>query len=256
MDLATIVGLLIAWALVIGSILLGPNAMIFLNLPSALIVVGGCIAVLIVRFDFAEIKTLISVILKSIKKPVIAKPRDIITKVVELSNISRREGILALEKQQIEDPFLQKGVNYCVDGAEADKIEEILAMEIEYIEDRHSMFSGMLASVADAGPAFGMIGTLVGLVQMLTAMDDPKSIGPAMAVALLTTLYGSLIANAFALPLKDKLDFRTKEELLVKQIIKSGVMGIHHGENPRMLEETLESFIAPNKRTSGKDGEG
>jgi len=256
MEVATLLGTILAMAFILGAILTGASPLIFINIPSLLIVVGGTFSVLLMRFTFPDIKNLGKVIGNAFKKPSYSQPQEVIQKFIELSNISRREGILALEKQQIDDPFLQKGINYCVDGAEAEKIEEIMSKEIEYLEARHSGGAQILDATGDAAPAFGMVGTLIGLVQMLSAMDDPKSIGPAMAVALLTTLYGAIIANALAIPLKDKLDIKTADEVLTKEIIKSGVLGIHHGENPRLLGETLESFIKPSLRTGGEGGEG
>lgn len=254
MDLSTVFGVVLSAAFIIGAILVGQAPDIFINLPSGLIVIGGTFAVILIRFTFADLKNLGKVLGVAFKNPENDDPKLLINKFIELSNISRREGILALEKQQIDDMFMKKGINYCVDGAEAEKIEEILAKEIEYIETRHETCAKILDAMGTSAPAFGMIGTLIGLVQMLTSMDDPKSIGPAMAVAILTTLYGAIIANGFAIPLKDKLDLRTSQEILKKEIIKAGVLGIHHGENPRLLGETLESFISPRLR-AGDDEE-
>ncbi len=248
MDLATLIGLVVALALVVGSIVIGPSAIIFLNAPSALIVIGGSLGVLLARYNFDDFKKLIKGVKIAFKPQAFGSPQEVIQRFIDLSVISRREGVLALEKQQIEDPFMKKGIDYCVDGADKEKIEEVMTREIEYLEVRHEKIAGMLSSWEDAAPAFGMIGTLIGLVQMLSAMDDPKSIGPAMAVALLTTLYGSFIANVIAAPLKTKLELRTNEELLLKEIIKAGVLGLQHGENPRLLGETLESFISPDLR--------
>ncbi len=201
------------------------------------------------RYDFEDIKNLFNAIFITLKSPKITPPQELISQFIDLSLLARREGILALDKHSFSDSFMKKGINFCVDGAEADKINEILSKEIENIEIRHEKNEKMLDSLNTAGPAFGMIGTLIGLVQMLTAMDDPKTIGPAMAVAILTTLYGSLFSNLLCMPVRDKLNMRTKQELLNKEIIKEGVLGIHHGENPRILSEILETYIAPNMRS-------
>ncbi len=245
MDIATLSGFGLALLLIIGSIAIGPGPLVFINVPSALVVIGGTIAVTILQFSFDDMKVLIKIIGVAFKKPTYDSPRVLIDKFIELSNISRREGILALEKQQVDDPFMKKGIDFCVDGAETEKIEEILSKEIDYFAERHDKGGKMLDGIKEYAPAFGMIGTLIGLVQMLSAMDDPKSIGPAMAVALLTTLYGAFMANVFAGPTKTKVEIRTQEELLNMEIIKAGVLGIHHGENPRLLGETLDSFLSP-----------
>ena len=161
-----------------------------------------------------------------------------------------------MERVQFEDPFLAKGINFCVDGAEGHQIEAIMAREIQYIKARHQAGNNMLKALEISAPAFGMIGTLVGLVNMLANMDDPKSIGPAMAVAILTTLYGAIIANVIAVPLKDKLAFYSGHELDLKNLMMEGVLGLKRGENPRMLEETLHTFLSPAQREALKAASG
>lgn len=253
MDKATVVGLLVAVLMVIGAVFLGPAPIVFVNVQALLIVGGGSLGVLIMQFTFGDIKNLINVLKVAFKEPDFDDPRELIQKFKDLSNISRREGILALEKQNLNNDFMKKGINYCVDGAEAEKIEDIMTKEIDFVEERHGQSAQMLDSLKEYAPAFGMMGTLIGLVQMLNNMDDPKSIGPAMAVALLTTLYGAFIANAVAGPLKSKLDLRTAQELVMRQIIRSGVLAIHHGENPRLLGETLETFLPPSEREAEEE---
>lgn len=248
MDKATLIGLVVAVFMVFGAIFIGPSPIIFISIQALLITGGGTLGVVIIQFTFDDLRNLINVLKVAFREPDFSDSRELIKKFKDLSNISRREGILALEKQQINNDFMKKGVNYCVDGAEAEKIEDIMTKEIESVEERHDQSAKMLDAVKEYAPAFGMIGTLIGLVQMLNNMDDPKAIGPAMAVALLTTLYGAFIANAIAGPLKGKLELRTSQEINMRQIVKFGVLALHHGENPRLLGETLETFLPPSER--------
>ncbi|HDZ16174.1 MAG TPA: flagellar motor protein PomA, partial [Methylophaga aminisulfidivorans] len=161
----------------------------------------------------------------------------------------------ALEKQEIANPVLEKGVRMLVDGHEPGVVKKALTTEMNETVNRHSVGQQIFKAMGDAGPAMGMIGTLVGLVQMLSNMSDPKSIGPAMAVALLTTLYGAMLANMFALPVSDKLALRSGEELMNKNIIIEGVMGIQEGQNPKVLGEILQNFLPASKRDSADAAE-
>ncbi len=247
MDLATIIGLTLAWVNVIYSIAMGSNPLVFLDIPSILIVFGGTTGIVMARFNFSDLALFMKAIRYAFKTPK-RNLTNIIQQFVKLSNISRREGLLALERQQIDDPFMKKGIDYCVDGTEAEKIQDILQKEIDYLGQRHETATKILDAISVSAPAMGMIGTLIGLVQMLSGMDDPKAIGPGMAVAIITTLYGALIANLATGPLKDKLDKLTGEEVLVMEIIKAGVMGIHSGENSRILSETLKAHLSPKER--------
>ncbi|MBX6422891.1 flagellar motor protein PomA [Thermosulfurimonas sp. F29] len=254
MDLGTIVGLILGMVLLTGSIVVGGQVGIFINIPSVLITVGGTIAATFIRFSLNEVLGSVSIAMKAFFYK-IKPPEETIKEIVTLANIARREGLLKLEKQPIEDPFLKKAIMFCVDGHEADFIEEVLSKEIQLTAQRHETGINMFKSMGDAAPAFGMIGTLIGLVQMLSSMEDPKSIGPAMAVALLTTLYGAVMANLIFLPIADKLSHRSEEEQLTRKLIIEGVLGIQKGLNPRVLEEVLQTFLPPKKRkTSGPEG--
>ncbi len=247
MDLGTVVGLVLGIVLLVGSILVGGQIGIFINIPSVLIVVGGTIAATFIRFSLNEVLGSINVAMKAFfykAKP----PEDTIKEIVTLANIARREGLLKLEKQPIDDPFLKKAIMFCVDGHEADFIEEVLSKEVQLTAERHEVGQNLFKAMGDAAPAFGMIGTLIGLVQMLSSMEDPKAIGPAMAVALLTTLYGAVLANLVFLPIADKLAHRSQEEQLTKKLIIEGVLGLQKGLNPRVLEEVLQTFLPPKKR--------
>jgi chemotaxis protein MotA len=183
----------------------------------------------------------------------LSNPQEIIQEIVNLANIARKNGLIVLEQQPIEDPFLKKAIMYCVDGHEAEFIEEVLKKEVSLTVERHDLGKKTFSAMGDASPAFGMIGTLVGLVQMLASMDDPASIGPAMAVCLLTTLYGAVMANLFFLPISDKLALRSQEEERNRKLIIEGVLGILKGLNPRVMEEFLETFLPPKDRKGAEE---
>lgn len=247
MDLATLIGFLVAWALIIATIALGSGALVFINAPSFMIVVGGVIGVVLMRFTLGQfigsMKTALKAFLYKAESPEV-----LIASVVELAGIARKEGLLALEGQEITNPVLSRGISMLVDGHEASVVKKALSTEMNEMVSRHKMGQDIFKQIGDAGPAMGMIGTLVGLVQMLSNMSDPKSIGPAMAVALLTTLYGAMIANMFALPISDKLALRSAEEQMNKNIIIQSVLAIQEGQNPKVLDELLKNFLPPSKR--------
>lgn len=254
MDLATLLGLVIAWGLIIATIALGSGALVFINAPSLMIVLGGTIAVVLMRFTIGQfigsIKTAMKAFLYKAESP-----DELITSVVELAGIARKEGLLALEGQEITNPVLGMGIRMLVDGHEASVVKKALSTEMNEMVTRHKLGQDIFKQIGDAGPAMGMIGTLVGLVQMLSNMSDPKSIGPAMAVALLTTLYGAMLANMFALPISDKLALRSAEEQLNKNIIIQSVLAIQEGQNPKVLDELLKNFLPPSKRDGDEAAE-
>lgn len=247
MDLATLIGLLLAWVLIVATIALGSGALVFINGPSFVIVLGGVIGVVLMRFTLGQfigsMKTALKAFLYKAESPEV-----LIASVVELAGIARKEGLLALEGQEITNPVLSRGISMLVDGHEASVVKKALSTEMNEMVARHKMGQDIFKQIGDAGPAMGMIGTLVGLVQMLSNMSDPKSIGPAMAVALLTTLYGAMIANMFALPISDKLALRSAEEQMNKNIIIQSVLAIQEGQNPKVLDELLKNFLPPSKR--------
>jgi len=247
MDIATVIGLFFGFTILIAAIVLGGNAIIFLNVPSILIVVGGTIATALIRYSMADVINSIKVALNAFTSK-LSVPNQVIQEIVNLANIARKNGLIVLEQQPITDAFLKKAIMYCVDGHEADFIQEVLEKEVELTVERHEIGQGVFKGMGDAAPAFGMIGTLVGLVQMLANMSDAASIGPAMAVALLTTLYGAVLANVLFLPLADKLALRSSEEERNRRLIIEGVLGILKGLNPRVMEEFLETFLPPKDR--------
>ena len=252
MDIATVIGLVFGTGILLSAIILGGSAIMFVNVPSVLIVMGGTFATAFIRFSMIDVINSIKVALNAFFVK-LSVPHDVIQEIVNLANIARKNGLIVLEQQPIEDPFLKKAIMYCVDGHEAEFIEEVLKKEVNLTIERHEIGQGVFKGMGDAAPAFGMIGTLVGLVQMLSTMDDPSSIGPSMAVALLTTLYGAILANLFFLPLADKLMLRSQEEERNRKLIIEGVLGILKGLNPRVMEEFLETFLPPKDRGSAND---
>jgi len=250
MDLATIIGLLCAIALVIFGIKL-PNLTAFIDLNSVYITLGGAVAATIAAFPAAKLLNAMGILKNAffIKK---VSQVDIIKLLVEFAEQARREGILALEARamEINDEFLRKGIQLAVDGTEPDLIKDILTTEITFTESRHDEGSKIFDFLAAMGPSFGMIGTLIGLVLMLGNMSDVESIGPNMAVALLTTLYGSLLSNAICLPIVEKLKGYSRKEILIKELMLEGIMSLQSGDNPRIVEQKLTAFLEPGLRST------
>ncbi len=251
MDLATILGVVSAFSLVLLSIMLGGGLAAFFNAPSVMIVIGGTLGATMINYPLGDLIGVFKVGMKVLFAKTTSAP-DLIRNFVDYATRARREGILALESSisEASDEYLRKGLQLTVDGLEPQAIEEILQTEIDYVEARHKLGADIFQTMGTFSPALGMIGTLIGLVQMLQSMDDPSSIGPAMAVALLTTFYGSMLANILFLPMAGKLRKRSSEEVLVKEIVLNGILSIARGDNPRILEQRLHSFIPPDQRKS------
>jgi chemotaxis protein MotA len=251
MDIATLVGIVTAFALVLSAILMGGSLALFVNIPSVLIVLGGSLGSTMINYPLPDMLKVISVVKNAfLHKQVTAK--DVISNFVSLAGIARREGILALETSANEtsDQFMKKGLQLAVDGLEPGSIKEILETEVVAIQDRHKLGAEIFTTLGTFAPAMGMIGTLIGLVQMLQTMDDPSSIGPSMAVALLTTFYGALMANILCLPIAGKLKNRSGAEVMVKDLMTEGVISIAKGENPRVIEQKLNAYLPPQMRES------
>lgn len=247
MDLATLLGLIITFGFILGAIISGGPIGLFINTPSLLIVIGGSVAVVLMQFTLSQFFGAFKVGLKAFfHKSVDAG--ELIEQAGVLANIARKEGMMALESQEITNPFLNKGIQLCVDGHPPDLVRKMLGKDISQTIERHEIGQKIFTALGGIAPAMGMIGTLIGLVQMLANMDDPKTIGPAMAVALLTTLYGAIIANAFALPIADKLSLRSEEEKTNRTLILETISGIQEGMNPRVLEELLKAFLPEGQR--------
>jgi len=247
MDLATLVGLLGAFGIIMAAIIFGGSAIIFLNIPSLLIVLGGTIFAVLMKFPTGHFFAAFKIAMKAFFHKG-EDPLNLIQEGVALANIARKEGVLGLEGQDIDNPFLERGIQLCVDGHEPEFVRSMLGKDINLTIERHERGQAIFKSIGDVAPAMGMIGTLIGLVQMLSAMDDPKAIGPAMAVALLTTLYGAIIANAFALPIAGKLAHRSQEERMSKALILETISSIQEGLNPRVMEELLKTYLPASKR--------
>lgn len=256
MDLATIVGLLLGSVLLAVAILLGGSFGAYVDPASVLIVVGGAFCSTLIALPLTKFLQLPKVT----KKAFLIKPTDpkkLIRQLVELAEVARRDGILALEGMvdTLEEPFLVRGIQMAVDGTDPEIIQKIMETELENLIDRHSSGKGILDALGRYAPAFGMIGTLIGLVAMLSNMDDPAKIGAGMAAALLTTLYGAILANLIFLPASDKLAMRSTEEVLSKTIVIQGVMAIQSGDNPRNVESKLMTFLPPGERSEGEQQE-
>jgi len=249
MDLATIIGLVSAFALVILGIMQGGSLSSFLDPPSALIVIGGTIGATLINYPLKEVLGVFGVV-KNAFLYELKPPTDIIALIIDIAGKARKEGILSLEGyiKEINDPFIAKGLSMVVDGFEWSYIKGIIEKEIEYIAERHRVGAEVFMTMGTFAPALGMIGTLIGLVQMLQTLDDPSNIGPAMAVALITTFYGAVLANLIFIPIAGKLRRRSKEELLVKELIKEGIVSIALGENPRTIDQKLQAFLSPKLR--------
>lgn len=252
MDLATILGIFSAFGLVVVSIAMGGGIILFVNVPSAMIVIGGTLGTTMINYPLKDVLGSISVVKNAFFAGAIPAVDDIIKQFVDLGSKARREGILALEAdvKTIRDDFLKKGLQMAVDGLEPQSIQDIMDTEIAYQRERHQLGAEVFATMGTFAPAMGMIGTLIGLVQMLQTMDDPSTIGPAMAVALLTTFYGSVMANLVCMPISGKLRSRSKEEALSKDMIVEGVLSLTRGENPRILEQKMLAYVPPKLRKS------
>lgn len=252
MDLATVVGVFGAFAVISGAIVLGGSAGMFVNIPSLVVVIGGTLAVTLGQISIAQFIGSFKVGLGAFFYKT-SSPNEVIDEAIELANVARKEGILALEGKEINDPFLKNGVQFCIDGQPPEVVQKMLSKDINLSLERQMTGIKMFKSVAAAAPAMGMIGTLIGLVQMLANMDDPKSIGPAMAVALLTTLYGAIIANAIAVPIAEKLKAISNNDRINKLIILESVMALQDGTNPRILQQLLLTYLPENMRDQGGD---
>ncbi len=254
MDLATIIGFVLCIGAVIGAIFAGGDIIAFIDVPSVLVVGLGVIGSTFIKWPLEIVKNVVGVAMKSI----FYAPTDIkatIDEIGKLAETARRESVFALEKVQIDDPFMKKAMTLAADNRPPEVISSILQLEIDAMGERHKVGQDIMQNLADDGPAFGMIGTLIGLVIMLGNLSDQAAIGPAMAVALLTTFYGSCLANIVANPVKNKLGIRSTTEMARMTIIIAGTLGIVAGENPRLIKEKLNAFLPPAERVTDNAGE-
>jgi len=247
-DLATLIGLIGGFITVGAAIAFGGSVGVFVSIPSLLIVVVGTIMVTLMKFSLAQFLGATKVAFQAFVAKVPGS-QDLIDKAVELANDARTNGLLALEDAEVPDDFFKKSINLLVDGHDPEVVKTVLNKDMNLTISRHKDGQAIFTAIGDVAPAMGMIGTLIGLVQMLSAMDDPKQIGPAMAVALLTTLYGAMIANMIALPIANKLEMRSAEEKQVKSLIIDAVVAIQDGQNPRVIGDMLKNYLPKSKRT-------
>jgi chemotaxis protein MotA len=246
-DILTPIGITVGFMMLIFAIASSGelnDVSIFLDITAVFIVLGGVFASLLITFKFEQLKLTGRVIKESFIKNEDRLP-EMIDLFIRLSERARREGILALENEleDVKDPFIKKGIMLAVDGIEPEVITDILNAEITAMEERHYQGRAIVEKAGEYSPAWGMIGTLVGLVLMLNQLNDPATLGPAMAVALITTLYGTVLANLVFIPMATKLEAKTEEEVFLKQIVIEGIIGVQSGQNPRILEEKLSAFV-------------
>lgn len=254
MDIGTIVGLLLAFALIIWSLLTGVGVGPYVDFPSFLIVVGGSTGVIMASWPI----TRLVLGMRAATKAFVHIPQSaqaLIEQLVDFAVKARRDGILSLESEEenMKDEFLRKGIRLAVDGTEPEVIRSILETDLDYMITRHDNNANVIMMLVDLPPAMGMIGTLIGLIAMLMNMSDPAAIGPAMAVALITTFYGSVIANMIGTPLYNKIKTRSAEEQHLRLIMLAGIMAIQSGDNPRIVEQKLNAYLPPSQRKSQFD---
>jgi chemotaxis protein MotA len=250
MDISTIIGLVMGTALILMSIFIDPAASFggFISIPSVLIVLGGSMGAAMICFPLNQVMSVFAVI----KNVFVNKQKDLadlIEQLVSLSETARRDGLLALENrlEELDDPFVMMGIRMAVDGMNAEVVEGIMQTEVDAVSTRHENGKKLLDSLGRFAPAFGMIGTLMGLIIMLGDMN-PETIGSGMAVALLTTLYGAIVSNLVYLPFSEKLNYLNEQELLSMEIVVRGILAIQGGENPRVIRQKLTMFIPPKAR--------
>ncbi|RLB84300.1 MAG: motility protein A [Deltaproteobacteria bacterium] len=253
MDLATIIGVVSGIGLVVASILMGSGLGLFINIPSLMIVGGGTVAATLIAYPLKEFFLVIGLFIKVFIFKLV-KPEDLIKQLIDISNKARKGGLLSIEDDisKVKDRFFAKALQMTVDGAKIGDISSIMKKEISLLQKKHKVGWEIFGSMGSYAPAFGMIGTLIGLVQMLATLDDPSTIGPKMAVAMITTFYGALIANLFFIPMSAKLKIRSEEESLNMNILFEGVMSIRAGEHPRILEDKLTVYLSSSKKNQDK----
>lgn len=256
MDVATVVGIIAGVSFILMAMVLGGVPITtFLHLPSMMIVIGGTTAATLINYPLKDLFGVVGTVRNAFVHKEQA-PKQLIELLVVFATKARREGILTLESEleTVTDPFLVRGVRLAIDGTAPELIKDILTTELSYVESRHQLGQGILMMMGTFAPAFGMIGTLIGLIAMLRSLEDPSQIGQGMAVALITTFYGAFMANLLFLPLAGKLKTRTGSEVLLKELVIEGILSIQSGDNPRIVEQKLKAFIAPSLRETVQEG--
>jgi chemotaxis protein MotA len=248
MDRGTLIGFLLGLGLLVLVIALGPSPRVFLHPASLVVVFGGIMASTLIRFPLSHVRLALAVASRAFfTQP--AEPHALVTQVVGLSQRSRREGILGLEKHLPDDSFMRQGVRMVVDGVDKEHINDVLTQEIYATQERHNTGQDIFRFIAISAPSFGMVGTLIGMVQLFVSIKDPAGIGQGMALSLLSTFYGAVVAYLFAIPISGKLEFRSREEIQNKRLILEGILGIAAEMNPGQLEEQLNASLAPRYKT-------
>ena len=248
MDLATLLGILGAFGIIGGAMTMSGGIGIFVDVPSVLIVLVGTFFVVLMKFNLAQFLGCFKIAGKAFMFKLV-DPVELIDEVVELADDARKNGLLSLEEKEVSDAFLQSGIQLLVDGHDPEVVRSLLHKDMSETLKRHEVGSAIWKQMGDTAPAMGMIDTLIGLVAMLANMSDPASIGPAMAVALLTTLYGAMLGNMVALPISDKVSLRRNEESRIRNMIIDALMGIQAGQNPRVIDSMLRNYLPSGKRT-------
>ncbi len=258
MDIATIIGVVSGIGFVLVTILMGSGLGLFVNIPSVMIVVGGTAAATLIAYPLNEFLKVIGMAMRVFMFK-IEKPEELVTILVDISNKARKGGLLSIESEikNVKDPYLGTALQMTVDGVKTADIASIMQKKIAVIQREHKIGWSIFSSMGSYAPAFGMVGTLIGLVQMLANLDDPSTIGPKMAVAMITTFYGALLANLFFIPMADKLKLRSEEEITNMNLLFEGVVSIRDGEHPRMLEDKMNVYLSGGKKTddAGKGAE-
>jgi chemotaxis protein MotA len=246
-DLATLLGILGAFGIIGGAMTMSGGIGIFVDVPSMLIVLVGTFFVVLMKFNLSQFLGCFKVAGKAFIFKLV-DPVDLIDEVVELADDARKNGLLSLEDKEVSDAFLQSGIQLLVDGHDPEVVRSLLYKDMSETLKRHEVGSAIWKQMGDTAPAMGMVGTLIGLVAMLANMSDPASIGPAMAIALLTTLYGAMLGNMVALPISDKVALRRNEESRIKNMVIDALMGIQAGQNPRVIDSMLRNYLPSGKR--------
>lgn len=257
MDIGSLAGVILGIGLILSSIMLQGAIGPFVSVSSILIVLGGTISATLISFNLSQVIGSAKIVRIAFMQSKHEEPKEVIDNIVKFAEKARREGLLALEAEAetLDDDFMKKGVELIVDGTDAELVREILETELSFLEERHRTGASIFDSMGASAPAFGMIGTLIGLILMLGNLSDPNAIGPGMATALITTLYGSFLANLLFIPIAGKLKLRSADEILNKQLVIEGILSIQAGENPRIVAEKMKAFLSPSSRKAYEKNE-
>jgi chemotaxis protein MotA len=251
MDIATILGIVMGFAFVMAAICMHGSLAEFVDVPGAMVAFGGSTSALFIMFPMKKVLGVFGVV-KNCFFHKLPEPSTVAVRLTQLATLARRDGLLALERElaEIKDPFLVRGLEMVIDGTTKEKLQDVLALELTYIQERHGFGKKIFDQLGASLPAFGMVGTLIGLIQMLGSLDDPSKIGAGMAVAMVTTFYGAFVANMVYLPMAGKLEARSKEETLLRELIIRGLAALVDGEPPRSMESKLKAFLSPKARAT------